>query len=86
MEDRRLLRPCYRCLLRDLDPDKYMEQLKSYIERIQPEDRADPELYEKRLKTCTLCKELSSGMCRACGCFVELRASGISGSCPYDRW
>ena len=29
---------------------------------------------------------LLQGMCRACGCFVELRAVIAVNSCPYDKW
>ena len=29
---------------------------------------------------------LLSGMCRACGCFVELRAAIAANRCPYEKW
>lgn len=86
MADPRMLRPCYKCLLREIDPDAYFEKLQDYIGRIPEEERADPVLYEDRLKICSSCDYLVSGMCRACGCFVELRASELKGRCPYDRW
>ena len=26
------------------------------------------------------------GMCRACGCYVELRAAMRKNACPYEKW
>ncbi len=43
-------------------------------------------LYETRLSLCKECDLLLDGMCRACGCFVELRATMKKNSCPYDKW
>ncbi len=86
MADPRMLRPCYRCLLRDMDKDAYFDQLQAYIDRMAAEERAEEALYEERLQICTSCSELVSGMCRSCGCFVELRAAMRKGRCPYDKW
>ena len=86
MTDPHLLRPCYKCLLRDLNKDAYFEKLQTYIDRLSEEERAEEVLYEERLHICTSCDDLVSGMCRNCGCFVELRAAMRKGRCPYDRW
>ena len=40
------------------------------------------DLYEKRLGICSSCERLMSGMCRLCGCFVELRAVQKVRKCP----
>ena len=38
MADPRMLRPCYRCLLRDMDKDAYFDQLQAYIDRMAAEE------------------------------------------------
>ncbi|MBQ6551815.1 MAG: hypothetical protein IJL78_10460 [Lachnospiraceae bacterium] len=86
MDDPRMLRPCYQCLLRDMDPEAYKKDLAVYIEKIPESAKAGPDLYEKRLKTCTECEKLISGTCMSCGCYVELRAAGKYGRCPEKRW
>ena len=46
------------------------------------------ELYEKRLTICRDCPNILEGMCRLCGCFVELRAALKVRKCPdvVRRW
>ena len=31
-------------------------------------------------------EELKEGMCRSCGCYVELRAVMKKNRCPNDKW
>lgn len=59
-----------------------------YIERLPQEDKAEAELYEQRLQICKECEMLLSGMCRLCGCFVEMRAAIKKRSCPNvpQKW
>lgn len=59
-----------------------------YIERLPEEDKAKAELYEQRLQICKECEMLLSGMCRLCGCFVEMRAAIKKRSCPNvpQKW
>lgn len=77
---------CLKCLLRELDQDQYFRNLHDYIEGLDEEIKAAPALYEERLGTCKSCDLLADAMCRACGCFVELRAVIAGNRCPYDRW
>jgi hypothetical protein len=44
--------------------------------------------YEKRLRVCSDCENLSRGVCGRCGCFVLVRARRKNKSCPLDddRW
>lgn len=60
--------------------------LGEYIERIEPEQRASDELYAERLAVCQECEYLVSGLCRACGCYVEIRALTAARKCPYEKW
>lgn len=83
MEERR----CKRCLLRELAGQvKVYETVRRYIEDLEPERRADQAASEARLEKCKACDRLSDGMCRACGCYVELRAAMKEQECPYERW
>lgn len=79
-------RICRRCLTADMDEKKYFESLQSYIANLDEELKVDRPLYEKRLAVCKDCDLLADGMCRACGCYVELRAVMWKNACPYDKW
>lgn len=60
----------------------YFQDLEKYIAGLDESVRVDQELYEKRLKICGGCEHLTRGMCRLCGCFVELRAALKVRKCP----
>lgn len=77
---------CLQCLLREMDQEAYMENLYAYIERLDEDIKTDKALYEERLSVCKACSYLTEGMCRACGCFVELRAAIKTNSCSYNKW
>ena len=68
-------------------PDRRMkrafyEDLSRYIQRMDEELKVDQQIYEKRLNICSTCDRLMNGMCRLCGCFVELRAVQKVRKCP----
>lgn len=79
-------RICRKCLTRDMDKDEYFENLHTYIANIDDEIKVEKPLYEERLSLCKECDLLADGMCRACGCYVELRAAIRKNGCPYDKW
>lgn len=80
-------RQCKRCLTREMiGQEEYFRNLRETIEHIEPEHRADAILYEQRLSACRECDMLLQGMCRVCGCYVELRAALAAKSCPNHRW
>lgn len=79
-------RVCRRCLTVDMDEKEYFANLHTYIANLDTDIKADQETYEKRLAVCKQCDLLADGMCRACGCFVELRAAIGKNSCPYGKW
>ncbi len=85
MEDRRM---CKRCLLSDMSEDGLRERVYEYIESLSGDIKVEPGIYEQRLEQCRECDKLFNGMCRACGCFVEMRAAIKSNSCPdiSHRW
>ncbi len=69
-----------------MDKDAYFENLHTYIANIDDEIKVEKPLYEERLSLCKECDLLADGMCRACGCYVELRAAIRKNGCPYDKW
>ena len=79
---------CRKCLLIDMPEDEYFRDLRSYIERIEESLKVSSEIYKSRLDKCRECEQLISGMCRICGCFVELRAVMRKNSCPavHPMW
>ncbi len=79
---------CRKCLLDELDEDEYIRSLKDYIAAYPQEKRCSEAEYRKRLDICLECEQLSHGMCKLCGCFVELRALKKGMYCPDygDRW
>ena len=76
------VRVCRRCLLREMSETEYFRSLHEYIENLDEELKVEPEVYEERLEKCKACDQLISGMCRKCGCYVELRALLKKGGCP----
>ncbi len=80
-------RICKRCLTREMAGEKAVyETVKRYIEDMDPQERTGEEEYERRLGICKNCDLLLDGMCRACGCYVELRAVSKEQECPYEHW
>ena len=79
-------RICRKCLTADMDEKKYFENLHTYIANLDEELKVDQPLYEERLAVCKDCDLLADAMCRACGCYVELRAVMWKNSCPYEKW
>lgn len=85
-EEKQTVRHCRKCLTRDMDAAAYFESLHSYIANLDEELKVDASVYESRLGGCKECDLLLDGMCRACGCYVELRAAMKKNGCPYGKW
>lgn len=75
-------RGCRKCLLRDLSEKEYFRNMYIYISNISEEDKVSDQEYERRLGKCRECMHLLNGMCRICGCFVEMRAVIAVRHCP----
>lgn len=81
------LRVCRRCLTREMaDSEEIYHSLMAYIENLDVDIRTPGEAYEARLDVCRRCDMLLQGMCRKCGCYVELRAAVRGNVCPDERW
>ena len=77
---------CKKCLLKEMSEEKFKKELADYLESLDEEDKASEPLYEERLSICKQCDYLNAGMCKACGCYVEMRAAMKRRSCPYSKW
>lgn len=84
MENTRI---CKRCLTRDMvSQTEQFQNMRDYIDHLEDEKKAADGLYESRLSICTECELLWDGLCRRCGCFVEMRAAIGSNRCPDEKW
>lgn len=88
MMEKQNQRYCRKCLLREMDEEAYFENMFAYIRNLPEEDKVSDEMYEARLAHCKTCDNLLNGMCRICGCYVEMRAAMKVRSCPgvYPKW
>lgn len=81
------LRICKKCLTRDMmGQEEYFRSLREYIDNLDEDIRVSQEVYEDRLGVCKECDLLLEGMCRSCGCYVELRAAVTKNTCPRKKW
>ena len=69
-----------------MDEKDYLEKIQVLVANLDADVKAKQEIYEKRLAVCKECDFLTDCTCRACGCFVELRAAVRKNSCPYNKW
>ena len=53
---------------------------------LTPEEQAEDVTYARRLACCGKCTWYGEHMCRACGCYVQLRAAVKGQNCPYEKW
>ena len=79
---------CRKCLLEDFAPEEYIQSMRTYIEGLPKDVKADESLYNDRVQICRECENLYDGLCRVCGCFVEYRAALRNKGCPdvIPRW
>ncbi len=75
-------RYCRKCLLKDMPENVYFKNLYDYIDTLSEDIKAENKEYERRLNICKECDNLLNGMCRICGCFIELRAVIEKNYCP----
>lgn len=73
---------CKKCLLDKVMGEAEYKHMKDYISNIDSEIKVTEEDYKNRLNTCIECENLINGMCKLCGCFVEMRAAVKKNYCP----
>lgn len=77
---------CKKCLLLEAGENAAYQTVSDYLDTLDKSLLADDEIYQKRLLLCKSCDFLISGMCRKCGCYVEIRAALKDKGCPdYDK-
>ncbi|MDE7300196.1 MAG: hypothetical protein K2N94_15470 [Lachnospiraceae bacterium] len=71
-----------------MEEGEYFKNMYEYIAGLDPEIKTPGEQYEERLAACKECGQLMNGLCRVCGCFVEMRAAVAKNYCPgpEKRW
>lgn len=74
---------CKRCLLYEAGERAAYTQVQAYLETVPPEELASPTVRNSRLDQCRHCDQLIAGMCRKCGCYVEVRAALKDSTCPH---
>lgn len=62
--------------------EREYKHLQDYIENLDKHIKTEDEEYKKRLDICKGCDNLINGMCKICGCFVEMRAAVKKNYCP----
>ncbi|MDE5983714.1 MAG: hypothetical protein K2H13_00460 [Eubacterium sp.] len=77
-----MLHSCKKCLLLEAGENKSFKEISEYIHNLDDALKVSDEIYQYRLSFCRECDYLISGMCRKCGCYVEVRAILKSKSCP----
>ncbi|MCL2362355.1 MAG: DUF6171 family protein [Defluviitaleaceae bacterium] len=82
------MKPCPKCLLGELDEADFARQIYAHIAALPEDERAGDVLHQERLQLCKYCDNLVNGICKLCGCFVELRAAKKGQYCPHpvSRW
>lgn len=73
---------CKRCLVYEMAEAAQYQTMYDYIKNLDEGVKASEEVYQARLKSCKQCDNLLAGMCRICGCYVELRAAIGTKNCP----
>ena len=79
-------RDCKKCLLYESAEADILNDIKSKIDKLSEQERADEDLYYHRLSLCQQCDNLISGVCMKCGCYVEFRAAFLKQKCPDSKW
>lgn len=80
-------RLCKKCLIREsADQQDIYRTIREYIDNLDSNIKVVDTIYEKRLAICRECDMLLTGMCRSCGCYVEMRAVIAKNNCPRKKW
>ncbi len=78
-------RICRRCLLDEIFEVNEYKNMQEYIRNIDKHIKTEDDEYKRRLNLCKECDNLINGMCKICGCFVEMRAAVKKNYCPDIR-
>lgn len=76
---------CKKCFI-GVQAEKYGEMIEKCAAAIPERDRATIEERQRRIALCEGCEFFTAATCRACGCYVELRAMKQATHCPKKKW
>lgn len=80
---------CKKCLLLEAGERVTYDEIIAYLNTINDSEKVDDKAFNMRIAFCKECDQLISGMCRKCGCYIEIRARLKNTNCPnYDdrKW
>lgn len=78
---------CKRCLIYEMaENSNIAKTITEYIAGLDIDIKSEETIYHNRLNICKECDMLLSGMCRSCGCYVEMRAALQKNTCPRKKW
>lgn len=79
---------CKKCLLYEMPDGARYQGMYDYIKNLDVDLKVSEEVYQQRLDVCRECDNFLVGMCRICGCYVEMRAAMKGKMCPdvSRRW
>lgn len=73
---------CKKCLLLQAGENIKHQEIVDYLLTIPDDEKVSDNEYSRRITKCLDCQWLISGMCRKCGCYVEIRARIKNQNCP----
>lgn len=73
---------CKKCLLLEAGEKASYDTVTEYLNNLDDSLKITDAEYKERLLLCQNCDFLIAGMCRKCGCYVEIRAALKNKSCP----
>lgn len=76
---------CKKCFL-GVQAEQYSSMIEKCRAAVPLRDRAEDAEYARRIALCEECEHFHAATCRACGCYVELRALKKGSHCPYKKW
>ena len=76
---------CRKCLI-GVQAEQYADMIQKCTAAIPQRDRAGEAEFARRIALCEACEFFHAATCRACGCYVELRALKAATHCPKKKW
>ncbi len=76
---------CKKCFI-GVQAEQYSQMIEKSKAAISKKDRASETEYARRIDLCQECDFFLAATCRACGCYVELRALRAATHCPKKKW
>ncbi|MFR5877070.1 MAG: DUF6171 family protein [Eubacterium sp.] len=73
---------CKRCLLLEAGESVTYSEIMAYVSTLDKSELAEQSVFEDRITHCKNCDSLIAGMCRKCGCYVEVRTRLKNADCP----